>query len=144
MHPEPRPWKQLIGHFRDKLDATLDLAAEHVKDAMLDWNAADDNDDGSCLRMELPPLSREEVRAILRDRMDTALDRILDLLGDVNNDGVDERLDEIVSELTSHMLETGRRLQRKDAEAFLFPYGPPQGEWARRFRQIQAENTLHQ
>jgi hypothetical protein len=143
MHPESRPWKQLIGHFRDKLDATLDLAAEHVKDAMLDWNA-DEGDDETCLRLELPPLSREEVRAILRARMDDALDRILDLLSDMNSDGIEERLDEIVSELTSHMLETGHRLRLQDAEACLFPYGPPQGEWARRFRQIQAENTLHQ
>jgi hypothetical protein len=141
---EPVPWEKLVEELRRKIEAAFERVADAIKNAMLDGLEEEPAGPGSG-PSELPPLSRELFVKTLRGRVEEILGCVADAInqGSAEPGGVagEERVGDLFAQLWQEALEIGMQMRLDAAVEELFPFGRPQGEWARRYRRMHAADA---
>jgi hypothetical protein len=118
--------------------------ADAIKNAMLDGVAEDPAGPVSGAG-ELPPLSRDLFMKTLRGRVEDILGRVADAINEgaaePGGAAAEERVGDLFAQFWQEALEIGLQMRLDAATAELFPYAPPQGEWARRYRRMHVAGS---
>src|SRR5581483_11293809 len=122
------------------LRRALDRLSDSLKEALLDAGI-DDLDGPDEPAAPLPPVPPDALVAALRPAVDDVLYRVAEAINrvpDVRSAGWCEKpVADLLAELLGAAVETGFRLRIEAAEAE-GGYPRPQGEWARKYRQMLA------
>ncbi len=139
-HPLIPPWMKSPAGLRGRVEATLDDVADALKDALLDWELGTDPPDPPEAG-DLPPLEPALFVMEMRPKVEGALERLAAFINEAPAGSVvaasEAPVREVLFELWREALEVGMRLRLEAADASLPPGLRPQGEWARRFRDLR-------
>jgi hypothetical protein len=131
-----------------RVDAAMDRMADLIKNALLDGLELPDED-------ELPPaplvaIDPDEFAARMRERVEQALRQVAEVLNDAANESpavTEEATHDVFTELWLEALKVAA-VMRIDAvlgeaspAARRHGAGPPDGQWARRYRLMHADDS---
>jgi len=138
------PWSRTAGSMRQRVDAAMDHMADVIKDALLDGLEFGEDDDDDTPVAPLSPLSPDEFAARMRERVERTLGQVaavLNAAGEASPAAVEEATCDLFTELWLEALRVAAHLR---LETTLAAEGPeeelPEGEWARRYRRMIAED----
>ncbi|HEX5273504.1 MAG TPA: hypothetical protein VFW33_23575 [Gemmataceae bacterium] len=147
MTPTLSPWCRTARSMRERVDAAMDHMADLIKDALLDGLDLSDEDDEF---VTLPaPIDPDEFVSRMRERVERALRQVAQVLNDAPDESrayTEEATRELLTELWLEALKVAAEVrldaalgEARPAEA---PHGAgaPEGEWARRYRLMHADD----
>jgi hypothetical protein len=130
-----------------RVDAAMDRMADLIKDALLDGLQFADEDD---LAADPPvSLDPEEFVARMRERVEQSLRQVAELLNDAPDGSsarAEEAVGEVFTELRLEALKVAAEMRLRAAlgesvhATARHGAGPPDGEWARRYRLMHADD----
>ena len=124
----------------------LDRIADSVKDAVMDWELPRLGDERGSLDFRaaaLPPVEPAQLVRALQARVESTISSVADAMN-ANPTGrigpeAEERVLDLVADLVEEALQVGLQLRIEAAENLLPPAELPQGQWAKKFRFMLAE-----
>jgi hypothetical protein len=127
---------------RRHVDAAMNHMADAIKDTLLDGLAADDGDD-TPLAPPLP-LSPDEFVARMRGPVERTLRQVAEVLSAApyaSPTDTEETTGDLFTELWREALRVAAQMRLEADLADKQPeVEPPQGEWARRYRRMHADD----
>jgi hypothetical protein len=129
---------------RQRVDAAMDQMADIIKDALLDGLDFADEEDVPA-GPPLAPLPPDEFVRRMHERVERTLRQVAEILNDAPDESsaaVEEATGDLFSELWLEALKVAAQM-RLDATSAEKPPDPdlPQGEWARRYRRMHADDA---
>ena len=119
----------------------LDRAADKVKDALLDWDAEEDELPRPVARAPLPPLEPELLVADLRPQVEDALRRLAETLNEAPTlealAACEPEVRRLTAELARQTVERAAQA-RVDAAVARLPTASGKGAWAEKLRRMRA------
>ncbi len=142
MTTPPSPWSNTARTMRQRVDAAMDHMADLIKDALLDGIELPDEDE---MPGDAPALiDPDELVARMRERVEQTLRHVAEGL---NAGAGGEASRELFAELWREALKMAAELRLGAALGEAPPVaeayhgaGPPDGEWARRYRVMHADD----
>jgi hypothetical protein len=137
------PWSRAARTMRQHVDAAMNHMADVIKDALLDGLEPGDEDDDVPVA-PLTPLVPDEFVRRMRGPTERALRQVAEVLNAAPYAApaaIDEATGELFTELWLEALQVAAQM-RLDADLAGKPpdVEPPQGEWARRYRRMHADD----
>jgi len=140
--PPASPWSHAAHCMRQRVDAAMDHMADVIKDALLDGLELADDDDVPAA--PVVPLSPDEFVEQMRPRVERAMRQVAQILNDAPYESpaaTEEATGEVFSELWLEALTVAARARLDATLAEQLPEVPsPEGEWARRYRRMRADD----
>jgi hypothetical protein len=148
MTTPPSPWSRTARGMRERVDAAMDRMADLIKDALLDGPELYDED-------EVPPSSLvgidpNEFVARMRERVEGALRQVAEVLNDAPDESralTAEATRDLFTELGIEALQVAAQMrldaalgEDRPAVGGRHGAGPPDGQWARRYRLMHADD----
>jgi hypothetical protein len=135
-----------LGDMRGKVGEKLEGMAEAIKDAILDWEGTNENEEGESGLAELPPLEPVLFVAALREKIEDVLWQMAEAVNEAPTGQVvsasELRVRELLVELYREALELGLQMRLDAAEASMTPSQRPHGRWAKSYRRLKAGGSL--
>jgi hypothetical protein len=129
---------------RQRVDAAMDQMADIIKDALLDgFEFGDDEDDVPAA--PFVPLSPDEFVLRMRERVERTLRQVARVLNDAPDDSppaTEEATCDLFSELWLEALKVAAQMRLDATLTDTMPEVQlPEGEWARRYRRMHADDA---
>ena len=144
MATSPSPWSRTARGMRERVDAAMDRMADLIKNALLDGLELTEEDEVA--PAPVGPIDPDELVRRMRARVETTLRQVAVILNaspDESTTAAEEATCDLFSELWLEALKVAAELRLgdgEDKEPEPPAEGQPQGEWARRYRQMQADD----
>lgn len=148
MTTPPSPWSRTARGMRRRVDAAMDRMADLIKNALLDGPEFSDEDEAPTAPLvEIVP---DEFAARMRPRVERALRQVAEVLNDAPDQPpalIAEATCDLFAELGIEALTVAAQMRLDAALGEVRPVaegddsmGPPDGEWARRYRLMHADD----
>jgi hypothetical protein len=148
MTTPPSPWSRTARGMRQRVDAAMDRMADLIKNALLDGPEFFDEDEVSAAPLiEMDP---DEFAARMRPRVEQALRQVAEVLNEAPDQPpalIAEATCDLFTDLGIEALKVAAEMRLDAALSEVRPaaegrhgMGPPDGEWARRYRLMHADD----
>jgi hypothetical protein len=144
----PSPWSRTARTMRERVDAAMDRMADIIKDTLLDGLELADEDEVPAASVE--SITPDEFVARMRERVERTLRQVADILNaapDESSAVTEEATCDLFSELWLEALKVAAEMRcdavpgdKKPAAERPPGAGSPDGEWARRYRRMHADD----
>jgi hypothetical protein len=129
-----------------KAQGMLDRIADSVKDAVMDWELpalSDDQEPSEDSAAELPPVAPAQLIQALQARVESTISSVAEAInanptGRIGPESEDRVLG-LIADLVEEALQVGLQLRITAVENLLPPSQMPEGQWARKFRFMLAD-----
>ena len=137
------PWSRAARGMRRRVDAAMDQMADIIKDALLDGLDLGDEEDVPVT--PLLPVSPDEFVLRMRERVEKTLRQVARILNDAPYESpaaTEEATCDLFSELWLEALKVAGQMRLDATLADKMPDAElPQGEWAKRYRRMHADDA---
>jgi hypothetical protein len=147
MTTPPSPWSGTARTMRQRVDAAMDRMADLIKNALLDGLELDED--------EVPPaplvaIDPDEFVRRMRERVERALRQVAEVLNDAPETTpavTEEATFDLFTELWLEAMKVAAEVRLDAALGEPRPpaephgAGPPEGQWARRYRLMHADDS---
>jgi hypothetical protein len=136
------PWSRVAGSMRRRVDGAIDRMADAIKEALLDgFDLSDEEGEPPAPLVTLAP---ERFVEQMRPRVEKTLRQVAEVLNAAPYDApaaIEEKTCDLFTELWLEALQVAAQLRLEETLVEEQPEAElPQGEWARRYRRMIAEN----
>jgi hypothetical protein len=148
MTTPPSPWSRTARGMRQRVDAAMDRMADLIKNALLDGPEFSDEDEVPAA--PLVWIDPDEFAARMRPRLERALQQVAEILNDAPDQPpalTAEATADLFTELGIEAMKVAAQMRLEAALGEVRPaadgydgMGPPDGEWARRYRLMHADD----
>ncbi|HKI30552.1 MAG TPA: hypothetical protein VKA46_01575 [Gemmataceae bacterium] len=140
--PPASPWSRAAGGMRQRVDAAIDRMADAIKEALLD--GLEFPDDEEVTPAPLVPLPPDRFVERMRERVEKTLRQVAEVLNAAPDDSpaaIEEKTCDLFTVLWLESLQVAAQLRLEETLVEEQPEVElPQGEWARRYRRMIAED----